>query len=220
MKFGIKTLAALAITGLVASQANASMIFTGIIDGSGSSPKGVEVYVTADGDYSDWEVRIHSNGNTTTSGTFFVGTETGSLNGVLTEGFYYITSTATDMINQFASATSSNTFTDGSFNMNGDDALGIYDASSTLIDELGEIGVDGSGEAWEYTNSYGYRVDQTGPDSTFNINNWDFPGDDHIDDNGGDDTLFPAGSYTPIPEPASMALLGLGGALMLVRRRH
>lgn len=205
-KFFVAGMALAAFTG----SASASIILTGIIDGNGSTPKGIEVYVDADGDYTNWTVAVEANANTTPSTAH-------TFSGTLTAGFYYITSTDTDMIATFASATASNTFANGSFNQNGDDRFFIFDGSSTLIDQYGVAAQDGTGESWEYTDSYAYRVDGTGPDGSFVETNWMIPGADFIDDNGGDNTLAPFGTYV-VPEPASAALMGLGALAMLRRR--
>lgn len=168
---------------------NAEVILTGIIDGSGSSPKGIEIYVTESMDLTDYDVQIESNGGSSwSSGYVFSGT--------YAAGFYYLTSTDSDMIAQFASATSANTIADSSFNQNGNDAIRILDASDNVVDQIGDPSDVTSGFAWNYVDSYGYRNDETGPDGGFTIGNWTFPGGDYIDSNGGDDTLAPFGTYS------------------------
>jgi len=52
---------------------------------------------------------------------------------------------------------------------NGDDALVLFE-NAVSIDTLGVVGVDGTGESWEYANGFGYR---TIPGAAFN-----FPGAD------------------------------------------
>ena len=41
---------------------------------------------------------------------------------------------------------------------NGDDPLTLS-MNGTVVETYGELGVDGSGEAWEYTDTWAYKVD-------------------------------------------------------------
>ena len=65
---------------------------------------------------------------------------------------------------------------------------------------FGEIDVDGTGQPWEHTDGWAYRVDDTGQDgSTFVLANWTFSGVDALDGettNAGAATPFPIGTYT------------------------
>ena len=53
--------------------------------------------------------------------------------------------------------TSLNVIYSSTVDVNGDDALALEDASGTILDVFGEIGVDGSGTAWEYENTCANR---------------------------------------------------------------
>jgi len=44
----------------------------------------------------------------------------------------------------------------GSINFNGDDAVELYE-NDTVIEVYGDVELDGTGESWEYTGSWGYR---------------------------------------------------------------
>ena len=46
----------------------------------------------------------------------------------------------------------------GSIVQNGDDAIELFE-SSTVIETFGDLNVDGTGEDWEYTDSWAYKVD-------------------------------------------------------------
>ena len=43
-------------------------------------------------------------------------------------------------------------------NMNGDDAIELYFLGQ-VVETFGDINVDGSGESWEYLDSWAYKVD-------------------------------------------------------------
>ena len=44
------------------------------------------------------------------------------------------------------------------FHINGDDAIELFE-QGVLIETFGDIDVDGTGEAWEYMDSWAYKVD-------------------------------------------------------------
>ena len=87
-------------------------------------------------------------------------------------------------------------------------------SDATLVDMYGVIGVDGSGEVWEYTDSYAVRNSNvTSPIATFDASEWTIPGANALET--GDDieelALILAnttpGTHTVIPEPAALILL-------------
>ena len=55
--------------------------------------------------------------------------------------------------------------------INGDDAVELF-ANGTVIDTFGDPNTNGDGETWDYTDSWAYRVDNTGPDATYVDANW------------------------------------------------
>lgn len=85
-------------------------------------------------------------------------------------------------------------------NINGDDALELFEVGE-VIDLFGETTVDGTGQPWEYTDGWAYRINQTGPDgNTFVISNWTFSGIGGLTGsptNLGAPKPFPIGSYLP-----------------------
>ncbi|MEM6910875.1 MAG: hypothetical protein AAF555_04760 [Verrucomicrobiota bacterium] len=206
----------------LAATTHASILISGVIDGSISRPKGIELYVFNNGsDFSDWTIQVESNGGSSWGQIFAFNDLTSA---TLDEGFYYVTSTDTDMISQFASATASNTFADSSFNQNGNDAFRLLDGGSNVIDIYGDpADVSRSNDfdaAWAYNDSFAYRKDTDGPSATFDEADWTIPGSDFIDSNGGNNALFPAGSFSAIPETSTaIPLAAFCIAGLLIRRR-
>ncbi len=63
-----------------------------------------------------------------------------------------------------------------SFAYSGDDPIELYE-NGRIIDIYGDMAVDGTGEVWDYANSWGKRKDGNGPnDRTFDPNNWTYGG--------------------------------------------
>jgi hypothetical protein len=62
--------------------------------------------------------------------------------------------------------------------MNGDDAFELFQ-NEQVVDVFGDINMDGTGTAWEYSFGWAHRKDGTGPDgSTFVEDNWLYSGVD------------------------------------------
>jgi hypothetical protein len=198
---------------------NANILITGVFDGDSSNPKGIEVYITSTGDYTGWGVDIQSNANTTwSSGYVFEGSFNAG-------DFVYITSTPDTLTGWGWDTSKGVVISDSSFNQNGDDTFRVVDASANVVDMLGEDGIDGTGLAWEYTDSYAYRAMGTGPDPSFTLSNWNFAGPNYLE--GVDQQVALTnvfGTYTmaAVPEPSTIAaILGLCGlAFVMIRRRR
>jgi hypothetical protein len=82
--------------------------------------------------------------------------------------------------------------------INGDDAIELFE-NGVVIDVHGDINVDGTGEPWDTVDSWGYRVNDTGPDgSSFVLANWSFGGAAELDGatNSESTSPFPIGTYS------------------------
>ena len=92
----------------------------------------------------------------------------------------------------------------GAMFINGDDAIELFE-NGVVIDVHGDINVDGTGEPWDTVDSWGYRVDDTGPDgSSFVLANWTFGGSAELDGatNSESTSPFPIGTYSNTPPPS------------------
>lgn len=113
---------------------------------------------------------------------------------------------------------------------NGDDVYALFQGNATgdgsdatIVDLVGVIGVDGTGEPWEYTDSYLFRnPDVLAPNATWTESEWTIAGADFLD--GADAPTIAAnttpGSHDFVPEPSAAALLLAGLAGLAFRRRR
>ncbi len=222
--FSFSLVVALAVC---AASANAGLILTGIIDGprSGGLPKAIELYATtAIADMADYAIQVSANG---ADGGITAPEYTFPTGPVAAGSYIWLASEEPGFTAYFGYAP---TYTNGIMNINGDDAVVLFGSVLTTpvaIDVYGDPSVDGTGTAWEHLDSYAYRLDDTGPDgSSWVAANWTVAPIDTLDVqgstgvNGGAGITVPFGTYTAIPEPATLALAGfalIGAAA--VRRR-
>ncbi|AEE52990.1 T9SS type A sorting domain-containing protein [Haliscomenobacter hydrossis] len=169
------------------------LVITGVIDGplTGGIPKAIELYVINDipnlGIYS---VKSAFNGSASFTATY-------TLSGSATAGQYLYLATESAMFNTFFGFNP--TFVNGSVpNINGDDVIGLF-RNADLIDQFGELGVDGSGQPWDYLDGWAYRSSNGyGPDGRFLLDNWSFSGINALDGeatNATADNPFPIATY-------------------------
>ena len=124
---------------------------------------------------------------------------------------------------------SANEYTGSKF-INGDDVLLLLDAAyvantaldaSSVVDVYGVVGVDGSGQDWEYLDTVAQRIGTTANGGTFDVSDWSIQATNFFD---GQDAAFHAANtsvtLSTIPEPtAGVIALGLA-ALGFTRRRR
>ena len=155
---------------------SASLIISEVVDASlpGGLPKFVELTNTTDMsiNLSEYSVGVFNNGNTGLTG----GSST-PLTGILAPSDSYVIS--------FENGDSPDvgTFFDvygfdpdffGFRNLiNGNDTIALFDSTETIVDVYGVVGVDGDGEAWEYTDSFAVRnPNVVNSNTSFTIDEW------------------------------------------------
>ena len=186
------------LLAVTASPANADVIISEIVDATlpGGLPKYVELTNTGASavDLSNYSIGNYSNGaltlgggaSTQLSGTlgpcesYVISYETGDSPGV---GLFFDTY-----------GFDPDNFDLGAF-FNGDDVIALFlgvatgdGSDATLVDIYGEIGVDGTGQVWEYTDSYAQRLVNTA-NPLFDASEWNIPGPNALEDPNGDDTV-------------------------------
>jgi len=193
-KQAIQTALLTVLVTFLMTPAQANLIITGILDGplSNGSSKGAELFVTADiADLSMYGIGSANNGGGTDGEEFTFPAD------AYTAGtFIYV---ATDSAGFFEYMGFYPDFTDSAMGVNGDDAVELF-MGGNVIDIYGDINTDGSGESWEYLDSWVYRKNGTGPDgTTFVESNWTLAGVDILDGcttNATCASVFPAGTYS------------------------
>ena len=180
-----------------------ALVITGVIDGPlpGGVPKAIEFYVVGDiADLSAYGVENRFNDSSPSGADFTFPAVAASAGDYL-----YLASESTEFTNWFGFAPD---YTSGSFTINGDDGIILYYDGGTgpaIVDEFGETGVDGTGQAWEYLDGWAYRNDGVpANDGTFVAGNWTYSGTNALDgetSNATASTPFPTGTYSPTPPP-------------------
>ena len=212
---------ALAALFAMSATASADLIITEVVDAtlSGGNPKFVEITNTGVADYTfaeggiilqsnantDYNVDVDLSGVTILAGQSFVIQSTGNGGQAVFESTY-----------GFAADLYTSTFFS-----NGDDRYMITDTAdgSNILDIHGVDGVDGTGSDWEYLDSYAYRLPGASANGgVFDVNDWVHGGKDVLEgaDAAGIVAVTSPGVY--IPEPATLALLVMGGLVALRRR--
>lgn len=172
-----------------------ALVISGVVDAqlTGGIPKAVEFYALDNiSDLSVYGFGSANNGGGTDGEEF-----TFPAVSVNAGDYIYVTTDSTSFADFFGFDAD---YIDGNApNINGDDAIELF-MNGSVIDVFGDINLDGTGQPWEYTDGWAYRVDNTGPDgTTFNIANWSFSGIDALDGaltNATAGSPVPVGTYT------------------------
>jgi len=187
------------------------LVITGVLDGPlpGGLPKAIELYAINDiSDLSVYGLESANNGNPSAGVEFYFPAD------AVSAGDYIYVGHDDESAAFLAFLGFEADYLDNVANNNGDDAIILY-LNDSQIDVYGEVGVDGTGEPWEYLDGWAYRNDGTGPDgTTFEVGNWTYSGPNALDDetsNSSATTPWPLGTYettvtsvaTPIISPAS-----------------
>ncbi len=190
-----KTIAALVVAtaSCTIGTVSGDLLITSVYDGplSGGVPKGVELYVVNDiPDLSQFGLGSANNGGGSDGEEFTFPT------GSATAGsFIYVTNNDTAFIEYYGFAPD---FVDGAMNVNGDDAIELFQAGS-VIDVYGDINVDGNGEPWEYMDGWAYRVDGTTANGgTFSDADFTYSGPNAVDGcstNASCSSVVPFGTF-------------------------
>ena len=177
------------------SSAQTDLVISGVFDAtlSGGTPKGVELYVINDiPDLSIYGIGSANNGGGTDGEEF---------------EFPAVAATAGDFIYLASDSARFNEWFGfdadyrniGALGINGDDAVELF-LNDVAVDVFGEIDVDGTGEPWEYQDSWAYRNNGTSAATTFALGDWIIPGANVLDGESSNATAgqpFPLGTYDP-----------------------
>ena len=143
------------ITATAAPSSNLAL--QGIIDIDGGFKKAVHVRATEDiADLSVYKLQAYNNANSSPGGSYILSGSASAGDDILIANdgdaldAYMSTSTIFDFV-----------FNTGSFpSINGDDSIELL-MNDSSVEVFGDPGTDGTGEPWEYTNSWAYKVDDT-----------------------------------------------------------
>jgi hypothetical protein len=184
-----------------------AMILTGVIH-AGSAPKALELYVTEDLEtLGQYGLGTAQNGGGTDGVEWTFPDEAADFG-----SFIYVANDPDAFTAFFGFAP---TFTDAGAvsNFNGNDAIELFEVGVT-VDIFGEVDVDGTGTAWDYTGGWAYRVNGTGPDGmTFVQENWMVSALGVLDGpvaNEFSDDPFPTGTYNTTPDNVIESKADLG----------
>lgn len=179
-----------------AAFAQSDLVFTGVLDGPlpGGLPKAVEIYVVNDvADLSSYGIANANNGDPSGGVPLF----TFPADAATAGSYIYVSSVETEFTTYFGFAP--DYVASSGLSVNGDDVLELYQ-NGAVVDYMGEIGVDGTGTAWEYLDGWMYRKNGYGPNTTFTTSEWNFSGINATDGYGTNAEAalpWPLGTYSP-----------------------
>ena len=139
---------------------SANLVFQGIVDFSlpGKWMKGVHLRATGDGELSDYSVGVYNNGGTTENesvqlpaGAYSAGDD------IFVWDSNHTTTNPVDVYMNAGKTFTMSVQSEALDGFNGDDAL-VLKLGADIVETFGEIGVDGTGTAWDYTDTWAYKT--------------------------------------------------------------
>ncbi|BFM12648.1 extracellular exonuclease ExeM [Simiduia litorea] len=184
-------------------QTQADLVITGVFDGPlpGGLPKGFELYTDAYiADLSIYGAGSANNGGGSDGQEMtFPAIEVGAGNYLYVTS--YSSSYGSDGFTDYFGFTPTYLFNDSTANINGDDAIEIF-KDGLVIDQFGDINVDGTGTVWDHQDGWAYRNNGSAANhGAFDVNQWHFSGADAWDgelDNTGAASAMPIASFSDI----------------------
>ena len=178
------------VAAVLSNPANGDLMISAVYDGplTGGTPKGVELYVVNDiPDLSTYALGSANNGGGSDGEEFTFPAEA-----AVAGSFIYVASSDAPFADYFGFSPN---YVSSSMGVNGDDAIELFQ-NGIVIDVLGDINTDGSGQPWEYLDGWAYRVDGTQPNGgVWADANYVFSGTNVLD---GCATNATCGSVIPI----------------------
>ena len=214
----MKTIPALLVLCLSISSTSATLIITGVVDGtqSGGNPKALEFVSTMDGlELSDYFILRDTNG--TNGGPFSVSSSLQLPEGTLDAGEFFYVYGNTDSQDFLSSVgigvPDTNAILNNIANQNGDDIFALS-TSLDVADIVDAFGLLGQGQSSFADNSIAYRQ----PNTPANATGVEDAGNFDITPYSDAAIQSTFGTYA-VPEPTTALLGGLGFLLLLRRRR-
>ena len=128
----------------------------GNVDGAGGSD-GKFIHLVANADIADlsmYSMKLYANANTSSNSTFTFEAGTSA-----SAGDHILVARSIAVLTAYMDYAVFDQSIESSFpNWNGDDSVELY-MNDELIETYGSVGTDGTGEAWEYLDSWAYKVD-------------------------------------------------------------
>ncbi|MDN3640760.1 ExeM/NucH family extracellular endonuclease [Simiduia curdlanivorans] len=192
-----------AVLAALSLQTQADLVITGVFDGPlpGGLPKGFELYTDAYiADLSIYGAGSANNGGGSDGQEMtFPAIEVGAGNYLYVTS--YSSSYGSDGFTDYFGFTPTYLFNDSTANINGDDAIEIF-KDGIVIDQFGDINVDGTGTAWDHQDGWAYRNNGSAANhGVFAASEWRFSGADAWDgelDNAGAVSAMPIASFSDI----------------------
>ena len=179
------------------------LMLTGILEDaglSGGTPKAAELFATCD----IAELSVYGMGKASNGGGMSSQTLTFAAGALAAGSFFYASYEATEFETYFGHPPNA---TGGALNVNGDDAIALFQ-DGVIVDTFGDPDVDGTGEVWEYTSGWAYRISRTVASGVFSPSHWTFANRALV--SGCEDRLaetctnpFPIGTFVPPYSPPS-----------------